>query len=165
VRQRASERFGSTDIEFRTTNMDDGAGRVNRVVGTMVVRRGDVGAGEAHRFSCSVDETGRVRSARVDESGNRGYQEGNGQRSRSSDSGGALNPRALRSCKRAVEERLQGDGYGSVEFETIRVDNRGGAGLVGTARADGDQGGQLFTFSCSMETDGRTVQSIDVRRR
>jgi hypothetical protein len=168
IRQQASQRFGTNNIDFRATNLDDNPGRRDWVVGTMVVRRGAYfGREETHRFSCSVDfETGRVRSANVDDNNGR-YSDNNRYAPGYGTTGAVSNRQALRTCERAVEERAQRDGYRSVEFESINVDNRPGRSdwVVGTVRADRGNGSQLLNFTCSMDMENGTLQSVDVRRR
>jgi hypothetical protein len=169
VRQQASQRFGTTNIDFRATNLDDNPGRRDWVVGTMVVRRGSYfGHDETHRFSCSVDfETGRVRSARIDDTNNGRYSDNERYAPGYGTTGAVSNRQALRTCERAVEERVQRDGYRYVEFESINVDNRSvrSDSVVGTVRADRGNGSQLFNFACSMDMESGTLRSVDVRRR
>ncbi|HVW83992.1 MAG TPA: hypothetical protein VHB50_04905, partial [Bryobacteraceae bacterium] len=66
VRRQAAERFRTNDVTFRRTNIDDGPGRNDRVVGTMEVRQ-PYQPDQILKFSCSVNfENGRVRTAQIE---------------------------------------------------------------------------------------------------
>jgi hypothetical protein len=65
VADQASRRFGTNNIHFHGTRIDDNPGRQDWVTGTMDVHRG--AREERFHFSCSVNfNNGRVRSAEID---------------------------------------------------------------------------------------------------
>ncbi len=158
VREQASSRFGGAELAFRTTAQDDHPGRRDWVVGTFEVR--NRGRGETYRFSCSVDfDAGRIRSVDIEsrQSGRDSY--GPGDRT-------ALSQQ-VQSCERALSDRVRRDGYTTIDIEPIRADTRRERSdlIVGTLRANRRDGSDSFNFSCSLNPDGITVRSIDLRRR
>jgi hypothetical protein len=65
VAQQATRRFGTSDVHFHGTRIDDRPGRNDWVMGTLDVHRGR--REERFGFACSVNfDTGRVRSADID---------------------------------------------------------------------------------------------------
>jgi hypothetical protein len=66
IADQARQRFGTNDIHFLRTRIDDNPGRNDWVVGTIDVH--PTRPGQVFDFSCSVNfESGRIRSARIDE--------------------------------------------------------------------------------------------------
>jgi hypothetical protein len=86
---------------------------------------------------------------------------------RGGNGGGGSNRRAIDNCQRAVEQRLNRDGYGQVDFRSINVDTRPGRGqwIVGDARANGRNRQDAFDFSCYVNFDSGEIRSVDVNRR
>lgn len=65
IMQQASRRFRSSDVHIRRTDIDDGPGRNDSIVGSLDVHRNS--RNEQYIFSCAVDfNSGRVRSAQID---------------------------------------------------------------------------------------------------
>ena len=65
ILRQATQRFASSDIYFRRTQVEDNRGNQNRVRGTIDVNRGP--NRERYRFNCMVNlNTGRVRTAQID---------------------------------------------------------------------------------------------------
>ncbi len=62
---------------------------------------------------------------------------------------------------------MQRDGYGRMEFPSIRIDDQPGRNdwVVGTVRAERGRGSDLFNFSCSVDLREGTVRSVDVTVR
>jgi hypothetical protein len=161
VRQQAAERFNARNIEFLRTDLDDNPGRRDWVVGAFRIRRGGSGD-DTYRFSCSVDfDSGQVRSVRIDPAQDGRSAPGYGNSAANS------NAQVMRQCERAVEQRIQRDGYGRVEFESVNVENRPGPNdsVVGRARVDGRNGSDFFNFSCAVNLDNGNVRSVEVNRR
>jgi hypothetical protein len=157
VRQEARERFRGRAVEFRETRMDDNPGRNDWVVGMIEVFRGP-NAEERFHFSCSVNfDTGQVRS--VDLRPVEGYRQGGSDR--------MSTDRALNTCRQAVRSRVQRDGYGDVEFTSIRMDDNPGRNdwVLGNIRASRGRGMESFNFSCSVNLRDGEVRSVDVTRR
>jgi hypothetical protein len=153
VRQQAYDRFNTRNVAIRVTNAQDNPGRPDLIVGALDVRRGP--RQDSFQFSCAMNfETGRVLSTRIDP-----IQDGRSAPYAEPD----RNAEALRSCQRAVEERIARDGYGRAEFTSINIDNRPGRSdwIVGLARAGRDS----FNFSCSVNLDTGYIRSVDVSRR
>lgn len=66
VTRQATQRFGSAEVHFHQTHIDDNPGRNDWVSGSLDVHRGGVRS-EMYHFACSVNfENGRVRSAKLD---------------------------------------------------------------------------------------------------
>jgi hypothetical protein len=67
VRDQAVRRFGTQNIDFLRTAMDDNPGRRDWVTGELAVRR-RFRRDNVYHFSCSVNfDTGQLRSARIDQ--------------------------------------------------------------------------------------------------
>lgn len=153
VRQQAAQRFGSPNIDFRGTRVDDNPGRRDWVIGDFAVRR--LGREDMHRFTCSVNlENGDVRTVEIDGGG------GGGSR------GGPARD-AVRICRQAVEERIRTQGYDAVNVSNIRIDDRPGRNdwVIGDARGDRGRRSDPFDFSCRVNLDTGEVRSVDVKRR
>lgn len=153
VRQQA--RFRARRVEFRETRIDDNPGRNDWVIGVVDTARGYNSPEEHMRFSCSVNfDTGQVRSVDLQPMGGGGYGRGNERA-------------ALDNCQTAVADRMQRDGYGRIEFPSIRVDDQPGRNdwVVGTVRAERGRGSDIFNFSCSVNLRDGSVRSVDVTRR
>jgi len=160
VRDQAARRFNARDLQFRRTRMDDQPGRNDWVVGAVAVNR--PGGREIYRFSCSVNfDTGRVRSAEIQPTAERNYDEGRG-----GGYGGGGRDRALNNCRRAVEDRVRNEGFDRVEFRSINVDDRPGRNdwIIGSVRIEGRGRTEFRDFSCSVEMRDGDVRSVDVRR-
>jgi len=67
IRDQAVRRFGTQNVDFPRTSMDDNPGRNDRVVGELAVHK-RFGRQDIYRFDCSVNfDTGAVRAARIDQ--------------------------------------------------------------------------------------------------
>jgi hypothetical protein len=162
IRQQAAQRFNSPDIFFRPMRTDDNPGRRDWITGTFDVRSGRNDKGQAYQFSCGVDfANGQIRSAQIEPT--RNGRDGAGYDGHNT----RLRTGANEACQRAVEDRMRHDGYGSVAFGSIDVDNAQGRSdrIIGTARADRGNRSESFDFSCTMKLENGTVRSVDVRRR
>jgi len=81
--------------------------------------------------------------------------------------GGFPTAKAIRNCQDAVSDRLNGDGYQNVVFEsTIPPDNPARTDWI-TGTATGKRGlfSARFAFTCSVDFLTGTVRSADLRRR
>jgi hypothetical protein len=158
VREQAGGRWRVRDVEFLRTTIDDQPGRSDWVVGTLAVRRMD--RREIYRFSCSVNfDTGRVRSAQIQEVAERGEGERGAY-------GGGGRDRAMANCRRSVEDRVRGEGFDRVEFSRINVDDQPGRNdwIVGSVRLEARGRTEFRDFSCSVDMRDGDVRSVDVRR-
>jgi hypothetical protein len=161
VRQEAARRFGSGDVEFLGAQLADNPGARDSVIGAVDVR-GARGYEDRYQFSCTVNtNNGRVRSVRLDPvGGGSGYV---GSRDREDTPASVT----LERCQGAVTDRLRQNGYGQIEFNSIRIDNRAGARdrVVGAAQASRGGGFESFDFNCSVDLRGGSLRSVDVNRR
>jgi hypothetical protein len=155
VRQEA--RFRGRRVEFRETRIDDNPGRNDWVIGVVDTVRGYNSPEEHMRFACSVNfDTGQVRSVDLQPMG--GYGRGPERVATSV---------VLDNCQEAVRGRMQRDGYGRLEFPSVRIDDQPGRNdwVVGTVRAERGRRSDLFNFSCSVDLREGTVRSVDVTLR
>jgi len=153
VRQQAVQRFHTSNITFRRSNMNDNPGPQDWVTGVFDVRSGPYGRDESYSYSCAVNfDTGEVRSMRIEPIGGGARQD---------------SPRGMENCERAVEERIRRDGYDFVDFGSLRVDDRRGRGdwIVGTVTANRGRRPESFEFTCSVNLQSGNVRSVDVTRR
>ncbi len=153
VRQQASNRFGARGIEFRDAHIDpDG----DAVVGMIDIPRQDY---EDHfRFTCSMDfDRDEVRSVRLNpmDQGN-----GGGYRERSAEGP----ERAMDNCRSAVAGRIADQGYGRVQFDSMRVDQDADR-ILGVAHARRGGHGESFNFACQVEMRDGDLRSVSVTRR
>jgi hypothetical protein len=150
IRRQVADRFRTDDINFRDTRLDDAPGRQDWVIGTLEARhRG--GPPEILKFSCSVNfETGQVRSAEAVPVARP-----------------EMNPQAAQNCRRAVEERMRGDGFRRIAFGDMGVDDQPGRRdwIVGDVNGEGPRGPQSLRFSCSVDLRSGVVRSVDVNSR
>jgi hypothetical protein len=95
--------------------------------------------------------------------GDRGWQE----RDRGLGSSDRPGREALRSCQRAVEQKIRHQGYQGVEFQSIRVDDRPGRSdmIIGSARGNGEYRLVPFDFSCAVDLRSGEIRSVVVRGR
>jgi hypothetical protein len=150
IRQEASNRFRTNDVNFRRINVDDNPGRRVWVVGTIEVRNGR--RDEQYPFSCSVNlDNGRVREARIE-------LPGGGDRNRGSASRDVA-AREMDSCRSAVLDRLGGS---RIEFGQMQIEDRYGNDVV---RGVASERGRSWEFSCSVNPYSGSVRDVDLRRR
>jgi hypothetical protein len=156
VRQQAARRFGSPDIIFRRTSMDDQPGRNDWVSGFFEAR-GNGGRVRNFQFSCSVNfDNGVVRSADI-----RPMAQGQ------SAFGAEQTGRAIQNCEASVEQRLAHDGFQRIDFGQVSLDDRPGRNdsVTGAATATDRGRPAWFDFSCSVDLQDGGVRSADVNRR
>ena len=153
VQQQAANRFGVRGIEFRDAHLDpDG----DAVVGRIDIPRQNY---EDHfRFACSMDfDRDEVRSVRLNPM-NEGS--GGGYRERSAEGP----DRAMDNCRNAVAGRIANQGYGGVQFDSMRVDQRNER-ILGSAHAQRGDDFRSFNFACSVELRDGDLRSVSVTRR
>ena len=155
VRERANQQYGLREIEFRNMNADDNPGRNDRIMGSFDVRRGN--DHDTYRFSCFVElANGRVRDVEISQGRDRAMADRYSGRDD-----------AIPACQRAVEQRMQRDGYRNVEFGRLNADTRRSDTIAGTATAQRGNNGRAYDFDigCSVNPNNGTVQSLQVNRR
>lgn len=156
VRDQAAQRFGSPEVIFRRTMMDDQPGRNDWVTGFFEARTRE-GMPRSFRFSCSVNfDAGQIRSADIQPAG-----DGRGM------FGEEATSRAIQACEVSVEQKLTQDGFRRVDFGSVRVDDRPGRSdwVVGAAAAMERERPMWFDFSCSVDLRAGVVRSAEVTRR
>lgn len=74
---------------------------------------------------------------------------------------------ATAACRRAVEQRIQDDGYRNVHFGSLIPDNRRNEWIAGTATAQRGNNGRSYDFDigCSVNLHNGNVRSVQVNRR
>jgi hypothetical protein len=158
IRQQASDRFRTNNVQFRQTTIDDNPGRRDWVIGTVEVhtpRQPD----QIMKFSCSVDfANGRVRSATMEPTYGQGPGPGPGQGPRRD------NARALEGCERAAQQKVLAQGFDRITLGTSRFENDRDPRVMGDLRAYGRNSSQSFRFSCSVDPRDGDVRSVDVFR-
>jgi hypothetical protein len=155
VRERANQQYGLRDIEFRNLNANDNPGSNDRVVGSFDARRGN--DRDQYRFSCSVDmASGRVRGVEI----NQGRDGDRADRYPRRDN-------ANLACERAVEQRMQRDGYRNAQVTSLNADIRRNDWVTGSASAQRGNNGRGYDFDigCSVDPNNGSVRSVQVRRR
>jgi hypothetical protein len=152
VRDRAYQQYGTRDIQIRTTDADNRAGRRDSVEGFVELRRNN--RRESYQYSCVVNSNnGNVRSVDLRPAGSSGsYFPGSANRDNNSDD----------SCQRAVAERLQRDGYSNIRVDSMSGRNRNDR-VTGRATAQRGRSSYDFDVACSVGNGG--VREVDVIRR
>jgi hypothetical protein len=155
VRVRANQQYGFRDVNFRNLNADDNPGRNDAIVGSFDVRRGNYR--DAYNFSCAMNlADGIVRRVDISQA-----------RNQSAAYGYAGHDIAASSCRRAAEQRIQGDGYRNVQFGDLNAGNLRNDSIAGTARAQRGNNGRAYDFDilCSVNFNNGTLRSVQVNRR
>jgi hypothetical protein len=155
VREQGNQEYGFHHMEFRKLNAEDSPGRNDTILGSFDVLRGNYR--ETYRFSCAINlANGVVR--RVDISPVRNA-EADGRHAGGDD--------ATAACRRAVEQRIQDDGYRNVHFGSLIPDNRRNEWIAGTATAQRGNNGRSYDFDigCSVNLHNGNVRSVQVNRR
>ena len=155
VRERANQQFGLRDIDFGNGNADDNPGRDDTIRGYFDVRRGN--DRDTYRFSCAINlADGRVRGVDISQ----GRDAATADRYAGRDD-------ATPACRRAVEQRIQRDGYRNVQFGSLSADNRRSDWIAGTASAQRGNNGRSYDFEigCSVSLDSGKIRSVQVKRR
>jgi hypothetical protein len=152
VRDRADQQYGTRDVQVRTTDADNRAGRRDIVEGTVDVRRNN--RRESYQFSCVVNtNNGNVRSVELRPNGSSGgFFPGTANRDAYSGD----------DCQRAVVDRLQRDGYNDVRVGSLSGSNRNGRI---TGRATAERGRSTYDFDVACSTSNGGVREVDVIRR
>ena len=159
VRTEAMNRFHTGNLEFKTSAQTNPE-RPDWITGTLQIN-GDYGRHDWYQFSCSVDyDAHRVYDTQIQamDQPRGGYR---------SDSRAATNSPAVPACERAAAQRLRDQGYGGIQFGTVRVEDRPGGNdvVLGSMTAQGQYGTESFGYSCSVRLESGEVRSVDVTNR
>ena len=157
IRSRAVDQFGTDDLRFNQISSN----RNGWISGTLLVGEGP--NAEAHRFSCSVNMyNGYIRSARIQgapEAYNNGY---GGQRY--GEAGRDMMAGSMDSCRSIVADKIQDQGYFDVRINSMNLD-RDGDRISGSARAQGQDHPEGFSFSCQLDPNTGAVRATNLLRR
>ena len=161
--RQSAQRFGTNNVYFRRTAVENNRGGQDRIRGTIDV---NTGANQRYRFNCAVNlNNGHVRSAQIDNAPvqqntrDYGYSGGN------YDTSGVTNSsRAIQNCENAVDRRLTDQGYQRVGFGSIDIDDRTGNDRVfGRVTVnDRSRRQQTVDFACSVNFTNGTVGAVNV---
>jgi hypothetical protein len=155
VRESANQQYGFRDIDFRNLNAEDNPGRNDTIMGSFDARRGNYR--DTYRFSCAMNlANGMVRG--VDISQDRD-QAAAGRRAGSDD--------ATFACERAVEQRMQRNGYRNVQFGRLNPGNRRNNMISGTATAQRGNNRRAYDFDigCSVNPVNGNIRSVQASLR
>jgi hypothetical protein len=159
IRQDASARFGSTNIVFRSTNLNESEDADDRVSGTFLAT-GNGGSG-IHKFDCSVDvDNANVRWARIDSR--------NAEPSATPAGGaGYTDAELMDMCRTAVRSKIYDHGYIRTKFNTLSAEKSEGPTYLVSGRAAGDTGGHeaVYGFSCRVNRGTGAVESVELKAR
>lgn len=159
IRQDASARFGSTDIVFRTTNLNESEDADDRVSGTFLATGN--GKSGIHKFDCSVDvDNASLRWARIDSRDTKAAAEA------ATPAGGTGYTEAelMDICRTAVRRKIYDHGYTRTKFNTLSAEKSEGPTYLVSGRATGDTGGHeaVYVFSCRVNRATGAVESVEL---
>jgi hypothetical protein len=161
VRQRARQRFGQGNIDFRNLRVDDNPGRRDWVTGSFFLRS-DRDRDNPHQFACSVNfDNGAVRWAQIDPEGGR-FSESYGSADRSYAASDAM-----QNCGREVGDRVRQRGYRDVRVGSMNLDDRPGRNdwVMGSLTAERGRGFERFDFSCNVDLSDGDVRTVNLTHR
>jgi hypothetical protein len=74
---------------------------------------------------------------------------------------------ATSGCRRAIEQRIQRDGYQNVRIGLLQIDNRRADWVGGTATAQRGDYGRSFNFDigCAVNPRDGEIRSVQANRR
>ena len=159
VRNNAADRFGSLDIQIRSTNLVEQPDARDHITGTFTVSR-SVDQEETHTFACSINgSTGELAWAQIDPQSSANAS--------SADRSAYTDSDAMNTCRDAVVNRIHDLGYAGVDVASIRVDNtpRRHDWVLGEANAGRGDHSARFDFTCRVNRDTGSLRSVDVTGR
>ena len=157
IRRTASDRFGTSNIEFRSTQLDENQGQQDAVRGTFAVRKGETS--EMHTFACSVDvPAGTLQSAQIDSRNIEIASNGSPKAAAYSDA------QVMERCRQVVRRKIFDHGYIGVHSTSIKIEKTSDRGdrVVGTATGETEGHRNEFQFSCQINPNTGVVQSVEV---
>jgi hypothetical protein len=165
IRQDASARFGSTNIVFRNTNLNESEDAYDRVSGTFLATGN--GSSGIHKFDCSVDvDNGNVRWARID---SRNAEPSATPAIPTTPAGGAgyTDAELMDMCRTAVRSKIYDHGYIRTKFNTLSVEKSEGPTYLVSGTAMGEAGGHeaVYGFSCRGNWGTGAVESVELKAR
>lgn len=171
IRQDASTRFGSTNIAFRNTNLNESEEAGDRITGTFLVTGN--GSSGIHKFDCSVDvDNANLRWARID-SRNTAASAKPASPATAATPGpaagaaGDTDAEPMDMCRTAVRSKIYNHGYIRTKFNTISAEKSEGPTYLISGRATGETGGHeaVYAFSCRVNRATGAVESVELNAR
>jgi hypothetical protein len=162
IRQGASARFGSTNIVFRNTNLNETEDAEDRVSGTLLATGN--GSSGIHKFDCSVDaDNANLRWARID-SRNAKASEVSGTSATHAGGDGYTEAELMDMCRTAVRGKIYDHGYIRTKFNTVSAEKSEGPTYLVSGRATGETGGHeaLYEFSCRVNRATGAVEAVEL---
>jgi hypothetical protein len=170
VRQDASVRFGSTDIEFRSTSVKKYDGIRDRVEGTFAVPSEGP---KMHMFACSVNlDAGNLRWVRIDSGNVLNSSIGSANRvvspeaevNASAGFAAITDAEAMDTCRDVVRAKVYDHGYIAADFNSMSIKNTPGRDPSVTGTVTGETAGHenVFRFSCEVNRTTGAVKSVEV---
>ena len=159
VRSNAADRFGTLDIQIRSTNLVEQPDARDHITGTFTISP-RVDQEETHTFACSVNgATGELRWAQIDPQSS--------ANSPAADRSAYTDTDAMNTCRDAVVNRIHDLGYAGVDVGSIRVDNTPGRNdwVLGEAHAGRGDHTARFDFTCRVNRYTGSLKSVDVNGR
>lgn len=159
IRQDASSRFGSTNIVFRNTNLNETEAAEDLVSG-MFLATGN-GSSGVHKFDCSVDaDNANLRWARIDS------RNAEPSATPATPAGGAgyTDAELMGMCRTAVRSKIYDHGYIRTKFNTLSAEKIEGPTYLVSGRATGETGGHeaVYGFSCRVNRATGAVESVEL---
>ncbi len=162
IRQGASARFGSTDIVFRNTNLNETEDADDRISGTFLATGN--GSSGIHKFDCSVDvDTASLRWARID-SRNAERHATSATPATPAGETGYTDAELMDMCRTAVRNKIYDHGYIRTKFNTLSAEKSEGPTYLVSGRATGETGGHeaAYGFSCRVNRATGAVESVEL---
>lgn len=159
VRSNAADRFGTLDIQIRSTNLVEQPDARDHITGTFTVSP-SLDREETHTFACMVNSsTGELRWADIDPQST--------VNSFSADRSAYTDTDAMDACRDAVVGRIHDLGYAGVDVRSIRVDNSPERNdwVLGEADAGHGNRSAIFDFTCRVNRYTGSLRSVDVTGR
>lgn len=157
IRQTASHRFGASNIEFRSTQLDENQGQQDSVRGTFAVRQGE--KSDMHTFACSVDlPSGSLQWAKIDSQNIGITRNGSPQAATFTDA------QMMERCQQVVRRKIFDHGYIGARPTSIKIEKRSDRSdrVAGTATGETAGHRNEFQFSCEISPNTGIVQSVTV---
>jgi hypothetical protein len=160
IRQGASARFGSTNIAFRNTNLNESEDADDRISGTFLATGN--GSSGIHKFDCSIDvDNASLRWARID---SRNTKASAAAATPAGDAG-YTEAELTDMCRTAVRSKIYDHGYTRTRFNTISAEKSEGPTYLVSGQATGETGGHeaVYGFSCRVNRATAAVEPVELK--
>lgn len=162
IRKDASARFGSANIVFRNTNLNESEDAEDSISGTFLAT-GNGNSG-VHKFDCSVDvDNARLRWTRIDSR----KAAASAAPAAPAGEAGYADAELMDMCRTAVRSRIYNHGYIRTKFNTISGEKTEGTTYLVDGKATGETGGHeaIYEFSCRVNRSTGAVESVELKAR